>query len=91
MPPPPLTGSWVKYIGIRGSLCCIGGARAQQISRRPSGDIDIWRLLRLQSQAGMELRELGHTQLGTKFRRYLYAKIPCRMSKSQIFFYSFCL
>ena len=45
----------------------VGGARAQQIRRRPSGDLDPRRLLRLQSQAGrtgVEFGELGHPQLG---------------------------
>ena len=54
---------------LGGSLCCIGGARAQQIRRLPSGDLDICRLLRLQSQAGVELEELGRSQPGTRFHR----------------------
>ena len=46
-------------------FCLVGGARAQQIRRRPSGDLDPRRLLRLQSQAGRaggEFGELGHSQ-----------------------------
>ena len=46
---------------------CIGGARAQQIHRRPSGDLDPRRLLRFQNQAGragVEFGELEHPQLG---------------------------
>ena len=45
----------------------VGGARAQQIRRRPSGDLDPRGLLRLQSQvgrAGGEFGELGHPRLG---------------------------
>ena len=44
----------------------VGGARAQQICRCPSGDLDLHRLFRLQSQvgrAGVEFGELEHPQL----------------------------
>ena len=53
--------SWVS-ISAEG-----GGERAQQIRRRPSGDLDPRRLLRLQSQAGragVESGELEYSQLG---------------------------